>query len=399
MPTLPRNCFSFLIFPFLLVSASAKEETRNPFQVERLPERAWGSLEYYTLYLEPSDSFVSGMSDFKFWSSGTLWIFPTRDKEELFLIFQNAGLSEEWITRLLVAAKPVPQRPLIEIRPDADIVEGLSPQQRNRLYPHIHTESKETVFSDPYALMPGGIAEAALFPSGLRPELIGLLERLSFPRGRTMRFSDIYHVLGHTHSEEERLRVMKLLLREKAISARLQIHPDSDTLKIAQYWSSGERNKRILPLLESVAATSGVEKIDIAHLLPSLPRRLLNTYPSPEGWRTRDLAPDCFWTSFSFFSESPSARLLENVAQTFEERYERASPPLQLGDLILIRREDDGSWLHACNYIAGGLAFTKNGSSPGRPWAIQRLEDITFRYVEEGKVGISFFRLKPEYLQ
>ena len=107
--------------------------------------------------------------------------------------------------------------------------------------------------------------------------------------------------------------------------------------------------------------------------------------------------PDCFWTSFSFFSDEPTDRYFDFVGHILEERYERAERPLQMGDLVLVFDSDTGRWIHACNYVAGDLVFTKNGRSFGRPWVIQPMREVVEGYLVSERLSVSFFRLRPQF--
>ena len=79
---------------------------------------------------------------------------------------------------------------------------------------------------------------------------------------------------------------------EALATLRSRLAPDSDLVALSDYWTGRSRKKDILPILESVAETAGVRKIDIAHLLPSLARKLLYTYPDVSLMAKGSL-PDC----------------------------------------------------------------------------------------------------------
>ena len=72
---------------------------------------------------------------------------------------------------------------------------------------------------------------------------------------------------------------------------------------------------------------------------------------------------------------------------------------MQFGDLILIKDAETGDWIHACNYIADDLIFTKNGKSMGRAWIISKLSDVVNSYFNTNKIKVSFHRLKTSYSQ
>lgn len=108
--------------------------------------------------------------------------------------------------------------------------------------------------------------------------------------------------------------------------------------------------------------------------------------------------PDCFTSSVSFFADEPPSRYLDSIKHVLEARYEKANPPWQFGDLILMRDPDSGGkFEHACNYIAADIVFTKNGADLMRPWMLARLSDVMNTYLSNERLSASFFRLKPEF--
>lgn len=376
--------------------AVAADSSASPIY-KRLPEGPWGSLEAFPLLLEPSDFLVSQNPDLRLWSQGTVWEFAAKDQATVRSALAESGLKEEWIERLLSDEHLKREGNLFEVRPPPEILLGVSAEQRALLYRRFSPRDEDSPYTHPYSLLPGGIRSGAPDDTGVSEEKLQLIEKLSYQNGLVTRFSDINYLFSQTPDDGERWRILKTLMRERSLIVQLRITPSMDLALLADYWTSRGKNKEILPMFESVVSTPGVDRIDLAHLLPPLPRRLLHTYPDISVWRIGADAPDCFWTSFNFFSSEPANRHLDFVGHVFEARYERAERPYQLGDLILVIDQTTGKWVHACNYIAANLVFTKNGHSGGRPWVIQSLDDVVRGYVSTEKASIGFFRLRPEY--
>ena len=59
--------------------------------------------------------------------------------------------------------------------------------------------------------------------------------------------------------------------------------------------------------------------------------------------------------------------------------YRLVKDNFQLGDVILFRKSDD-EVVHACNFIADDIVFTKNGQSRGRPWVLMHMQDVIDMY-------------------
>lgn len=359
----------------------------------------WGNLEFYQLILEPSDFFLSTSSDLLNWREGTVWKFSALNSAGVAGILENAGIQRELRERLLSDQYLSfnTETGLYEIRPPEDVIIALNSENRRILYAQILPFTQRNPFHFSYALPVGGMETVTYLPTGISQEQLDLIDRLSFKRGNTTQFSDINLVFAKAESDEERRRILKTIARERTLSVKLRISEDNNLPQLAGYWSAGGRNTEILPILESVLMTSGIETLDLVHLLPPTPRKLLHTYPSGTGDGLGKEMPDCYWTSASFFSEDPPDRYLDSISQVLDNRYEKAPRPLQLGDFILLTDKQTGKSIHACNYIAGNLVFTKNGISLARPWIISTLEDVVEEYLSVEQLTISFLRLKPQY--
>ena len=173
------------------------------------------------------------------------------------------------------------------------------------------------------------------------------------------------------------------------------VDPNSDLQSLSDYWTGRGRKKDILPILESVAETATVRKIDIAHLLPSLARKLLYTYPDVSLMAKGGL-PDCHWTSLNFFNYEPMDRLLDydGALQYIAQYYEPATGTLQYGDVLFFLEKGTEDAFHSCVFIADNIVFTKNGSNIAMPWILMRIEDLLAKYRQDFEVEIRAFRLR-----
>ena len=359
----------------------------------------WGTLEYYPILLEPSDYYISKTPDFETWNEPTVWQFDSDQVEDVLQKLARAGLDSKLVTELTgdkyFSKDPVSGR--YEIRPPDHAILSLATEQRARLYPQLLPQTSDNPFFTPYYLPVEGLGSILSIAPGIPVEQIDLINALSYPLNNAMAFSDIRFVLSKAKDAAERVRILKTIARQRSLGVGLSVLESHDLKALASYWGAGGRNTEILPILESVVRTPGVKILDIVHLLPPNPRKLLHTFPSPSDFMRHTETPDCFSTAFSFFGDDPPDRLFDSVSYVFAERYEEASFPLQFGDLIEIRMQSDGRTIHVCNYVAGNLVFTKNGISLARPWIISTLEEVTLRYQRQGDIKISYHRLKPEY--
>ena len=389
--------------PIVPGSGVASEDALDHFKVRDLPFGPWGHLEYSGLILEPSDYYLAFSPDLNSWRDGmkTRWVFAAKTKEEVVSLLETIDLTGDQISALTDGDRLFPDEVIgsLAIEPSEEEIRALTAEQRTKLYPTLLPHDFTNPYFEAFALPPGGIRDIAILPSSLSEETIALIEELTYMKGSVPRFSDIILLFQRTASEEERRDILKFLAREVSLTVRLFLSDQSNLDELETYWGAGGRNREVLPFLEAVVSTPGVDRIDIAHLLPPTPRKLIQTYPSSHGYVLPTSKPDCFWTSVSFFSDSPSDRHLDFTRPVIEDRFEVVPPPYRLGDLILITDGDTGDWIHACNFIAEDLVFTKNGRSTGRPWIFSTFEFVMQSYQKVENLEVTYLRLRPEFRQ
>lgn len=385
--------------PAIQVGQGVPAAVEKPRGVRLVEPGPWGELEYFPLLLEPPDFYCERSKDLRTWREDVVWRFSGDGEGAVAEALRSAGLASELVVSLIGPdfLGRDPESGVYEIRPSEEHILALSAEQRAALYNGLDPAINHEIFDKPYALPVGGLDEVLYLPSGVPGEQIDLIRRLTYRKGDAARFADIALVFRRARDDAERCRILKTLAREESYSVRLRLPNGSDLESLVDYWGGGGRNTEVEPILESVIRTSGIDKLDIVHLLPPTPRKLVHTFPSLSGHGIRDHLPDCFWTACSFFSEDPPDRYLDFVGHVIDERYEPAEMPARFGDLVLIVDAETGQGLHACNYIAGELVFTKNGESMGRPWIISTLDDVTKSYLKVDEIVVSFHRLRPEF--
>ena len=288
----------------------------------------------------------------------------------------------------------------IEVRPPEEFVRGLTSDQREELYGYVAPFELANPYHNPFVLHPDGFRFMnAMSPSRLSPEVVDEIDALTYQRrGNGCYFSDLHLCLAVAGDPAERARIVKTIGRQFSRRLQLRVPHDRSLADLSGYWSADGRNADVLPVLEAVAGAQHVDLLDVVHLLPTVPRTLLNSYPSAEMMVDGEW-PDCFSTTLSFFAEEPHARYMDSIVHVIQARYEKATPPWRLGDVVLIRDPDSmsGTVLHACNYVAADIVFTKNGADLMRPWILSRLSDVMNQYLKNERLSAAFFRLKPEF--
>ncbi len=299
------------------------------------------------------------------------------------------GYTREMVARQLDAAAPDPAlRTLLDaqvtcdargcvIRPTSDIIVGLSPHARGVLYEALARFPENLALATPLAR---NVADPHWADDEeLSPEIRALLRRLSWQSGNAVLFNDTALVCSRLHTEAEQQTFVEVLKRRVVVDATLSVAAGEDVAALTRYWSFGHDATGVRALLEPLAASPRGGDIDVARLMPPFVRARINTYPpigSPEY--------DCFWSSLHFFVEGePDTRLLS--AQDFNAEILRSYVPVtseerRFGDVLVFYGPGDVP-IHAVNYVAPELVFTKNGYSFRRPWHFARLETIRERYM------------------
>jgi hypothetical protein len=243
------------------------------------------------------------------------------------------------------------------------------------------------------------MVEHRLRGSGISPESMSLLNRLLYPSrdGDVLLFSDIRPALRSITDPVEQKKFAKAVTRKRSLMARLIIDADSDVNALAEYWGADGRQKDLVPILNSLKfnAEAGIESpgmLNIVTLLPAFAReRLYNhAYASTIAAGHQE---DCFWTAFNFFSTYPDNDVnnMDYLAKVLERDYYKISEPTKLGDVILVA-DETGEAIHAANYIADDIVFTKNGVNFTQPWLLVTLHDMVQTYKINSTAKVAYFR-------
>jgi hypothetical protein len=222
---------------------------------------------------------------------------------------------------------------------------------------------------------------------------------MSYLRGETIAFSDISAILNYAESDSEARAIFKAFTRTRALMVKMELGEESNLDGLLNYWTLGIglRRKDIEPLMQSIIDTNGVESLPLSHVLPSLVRKLLYTYPGMDLARNGTF-PDCHWTSLNFFNFEPHQYLLDSRLATSQvlENFEPVEAPLQYGDILFFLSNTTGDAFHSCVYLADDLVFTKNGRNVLSPWVIMKLDDVKKIYLYKGDGRVQAFRRRSD---
>jgi hypothetical protein len=351
----------------------------------------WGELFYYYIYLEAPADFVSR---FPLPNSVTRWSFPGSSVEDLKRLFTEAGLAQALQDYLLDGDRLINEGGILTVFPPLPDLEALTPEQRSVIYSELSRHVVNPYHHEP-VLIHGGDIDDWLKGSQLRDEMREVMKRLTYMRGDQLAFSDLAAVLNYARSAEEASAFFKTVTRMRTLIVRLKVGEADDLEALAAYWTGRHRYKDILPILSSVLETDEVAMIDVVHLLPSMGRRYLYTYP-PVDLAMNGRMPDCHWTSLNFFNHFAREYYLDTrlAASAILQDYEEVRGDHEFGDVLMFMDGDSGNAIHSCVYIADDIVFTKNGENMVAPWLLMKLEDVRRVYFHSKTGRIDGYRLK-----
>jgi len=353
----------------------------------------WGKLEYYHFYLEAPEHLAS---KFNLPSPITRWAFDKAKKDDIAKLLKDVGYSEETVQRLLSPRRITMEGENLFLFPSKDDIEKLTPEARSQLYRVLAKNPANDFQASPVIFLTDTVDEWAQ-DSGLPARVVDKLKQLSYHRGNALAFADVPFLIASATSDKEAHFIFRKLTRVRTVLACLIISDDENLSALLDYWSTGLglRRNEIEPLLLATRETEGVSRLDLLHILPPLPRKLLYTYVDPKQ-AALGRFPDCHWTSLNFFNFEPQNYYLDTRLATSAvlENFQPVKPPYHYGDVLMFLDRDDHA-IHSCTYLADDLVFTKNGSNIMTPWMLLQLGDLQKMYDDgEGSIRIEGFRHK-----
>ena len=353
----------------------------------------WGEIEYFYIYLEAPDVL---MERFPLPSAITRWAVPKMELGDLNKTLTSNGLTNEEVLELLAGPSPIREGDWVYLFPSDNLLLSLPRERRSQLYKYL-SQFHPNSFHESPVYFPGSNVRLWAQGTKLAQDKIDLIDRLSFDRGGIDAFSDVPALLKAARGESEARSLYQQLSRTRTLMPRLVITPETDIESLLNYWITGInlRRKEIEPILKSISSTPGARYLDLVHLLPALPRKLLYTYPDTQ-MISMGLLPDCHWTTLNFFNYSPQDYYLTQLAATSAilENFVKVDPPYRFGDVMMFVNSN-GEAVHSCTYIAADIVFTKNGRTPAMPWIFMDLTGLEQMYgVKDSGNRIQGFRHK-----
>jgi hypothetical protein len=377
----------------LLASEGAAARRAVDSKTELSAPGPWGQLETFPVFLEAP---IHLIEQFPMPNTRPRWVFPQALVPQLPALFQKAGLSQPFIDALMVPGSVVKDMDMAYLFPPMAYLEAMTPDQRQVIYGELRKYPVNEFHADPVLILSDNVDE--WFKSAhLRPEIIAKFKQYTYRRGQAIAFSDLPALMSYATDEAEGKAMMKALTRTRALIVKLVANDKTNIPEIMKYWTTGLNLRRIdvEPLLQSIIDVEGVDKIDLTHLLPPLPRKLLMTYPDMSMGKD-GIMPDCHWTSLNFFNYDPQPYLLDSRLATSAvlERFNAVEAPYKFGDILFFLDAKNGDAFHSCIYIADNVVFTKNGRNVLSPWVFMKLDDVKKIYLFDDNGRVQGFRTK-----
>jgi hypothetical protein len=310
-----------------------------------------------------------------------MWRFPGTSPETLESVLRAAGLPPADAQRLRSTARFDPLVKGLVVAPDLDLVRRLTPDVRGRIYSLLakSAHNVDQAHSFRYA---ASAPDAWLGLSPIAPATRAIVDPLIYRHGSYLHFADFDLVRREITDPNEQRKLAKALLRNATVKVELSVGDASEAGALAEYWGRGGRRTDIRPLLESIGGASAGGSIDIVHLLPAFARDHLYRYPKiAPGDLDRPVIANCLWSSLNFFNAAADDRFLDvsYALERLKQDYFIIEDGFELGDIVAWL-DADGDLYHVAVYLADGLLFTKNGTSPVAPWAIMPIDRLTHYY-------------------
>lgn len=355
----------------------------------------WGELYYYYFYLEAPSHLVEL---FPPRSARTRWAVPSALEKELFEVIESANLSAEQLRSIRNPNIIGTGGGIFALFPPSETVSSLDREARSTIYSYLARFEVNPDIRYPVRIRSGSVEEWAAGTT-IRPELVDVMKALAYYQGNLLVFGDMPHLYSLAESDDEARMLQKHSSRTRSTLIWLDVKNSGSMESLMNYWTTGLalRRKEIEPLLVAAASTPGIGGVDLVHLLPPLPRKLLYTYPDI-SYAADGVLPDCHWTMLNFFNYNPESFYLDEffAASRLLAGFEPVEEPYRFGDALVFVTEEMNAF-HSCIYLAADLVYTKNGRSLFAPWTVLHLKDVIATYPDaDGKpLRIQGYRRNP----
>ncbi|MCB1091723.1 MAG: hypothetical protein KDL87_09340 [Verrucomicrobiae bacterium] len=379
--------------PGLMASQASKSPGGTGASKAATAKGPWGRLEQFPFFLEAPAHLLDR---FPLPNPKPRWFVNSSEASQALDRMSRSGMPPEILHAINQPANRAFHGDQIVFFPPPAALLKLDCKTRTSIYRELRRYPANADIVGP-VLIPNNNVEEWFANTQIRPELIQLIKQMSYPRGDALAFSDISVLMGFVKGEAEARALVSVLTRTRTLMLKLVLDSNSKLTETKNYWSAGGQRKghSSTSLIQAMIDTQDGEKLDIVHLLPPLPRRLLYTYADLSSVVEGEM-PDCHWSSLNFFNSHPEPFYLEArlAASAFTERLIPIKPPFKFGDTIVFLDNQKGNAFHSCVYLADDVVFTKNGRNLLSPWVLQTMEHVRKTYLFENNGRIQGYRAR-----
>ncbi len=331
-----------------------------------------------------------------------IWLVPqalARDPNgQLSALGFDRDLIDELTRRIVtVPAPPGAATPATaQITPDLALLHRFTPAELGRWHRLLSTHAANLPSRWPLTVREDMLQLIEQRPAGA--ELAAQVRRIAVPSEEPTRWHlhDPWVLNPVLHATPERDALLTLLLTAHPVWPKFQPSGNDPELVRAEaaYWQSQGRFRAIEPILQALGAVTDRDRIDLVHLLPRMPRALLNSFPLRLD-RSPDPTGDNMTAALSFFGGAPSLGASPDFAAWLHEQCDPVAGPRSLGDIILFEDPARHRWPFAAVYVADGLVFGRRPTLCG-PWGLWRLDEMAELNPRLGREPPRVFRPRPD---
>lgn len=350
--------------------------------------KPWGDLDYLPVALSRPDAFFTNLPAPP---QKTEWILRNlSDNEHSDLVdsLQLEGVSGRFLANL---ANWQRLDDGFKINPPGEVVAGIPPGSRMKLYSVLTQDSENMAQRNPYRIPQGFPLSDWFADSALSAERIELFSKLTYTNGETLCFADMA-AFNELSSPAETAQLLKSLSRVPTYMLRLHIEPETPVDQLLRYWGKFGNPRDMRLLFQSISRVDS--DINLTAFLPPIPRLLLYTYPRPDDPGGAEL--NDVWTAMNFFNKEQDNRFLDAAyaQKVLASEYMRVSSKArQFGDVIVLVGPQN-KMLHICVHLADDFVFTKRAPGLFEPWVIMKLKELISVYQPNRPFEVRFHRIK-----
>jgi hypothetical protein len=354
-------------------------------------KKPWGILEPIEIPLANSEGILPDQEQRL---QDPKWLFEQYTEERLTRFLRSLPLSTLERRMLLdkegwrIASNGV------AIYPPEQVLWSLDKKPRQTIYAELARSPANYPQCFPFRFTFDGF-ESKLAQSGLAHREIARLKRLTYTNAGYLCFTDL-ELVRRSFKTADFKKLIETLYVIPTYFLRVRVTAEHDLDAVINYWGKGGREKRIAPIIKSIAKLPGGGSVNISYLMPTFARLHLYTYP--ESWNDPTIGrQDCFFTAMNFFNDVPDTNFFSETysRNALDSEYEVINEPPQFGDMVTLF-DSSGQAIHTCVYLADDFVFTKNGVNLSQPWVVMRLPDMLLIYYRPGQTTgrLAFLRRK-----